>query len=246
MKGQKYIIQFLIATILLVSFGGYLYIQKRESISPVTPSTLTEDSVSPNKTTPSENRMTMLTYDQLNSDQKSFIDKLEEHNSYFRKDKIILFYYDPGKNIVVVGEKGNDSPSEIYNRNNLFVSFYHPFSIPENLDFEYRFPVSCKNATTLPSSCGYLTDNYLVFFTEDRILTYKAGDYTFNKELLKTSCCGNYVKERDPNGGGDILDTSFDGKTITATLYTDQYLGMGIFDYSKKIEALHTEIFRLD
>jgi len=87
-----------------------------------------------------------------------------------------------------------------------------------------------------------MTDTYLVFFIADdsvgpgggSILAYKAGDISYNKKLLKESSDSNlggtYVKEYSASGV-PILDTTFDGKTITASLYKDnQYLGMGYFD----------------
>lgn len=211
-------------------------------------------------TAQTSNNIETIKYDQANSEQKVFLDRVTREYSAFQRDKLILFYFDLVKNIAVVGSiPSNADSSGNYDKNNLIVGFFHPGSSgPTKFQESGLFVVACKDAPTLSSSCSYMTDKYLVFFITDdsvgpgggSILAYKAGDILYDEKLLKESSdfslSGTYVKEYNASKV-PILDTSFDGKTITASLYKDnQYLGMGYFDLTKTNKKLRTITFELN
>lgn len=239
-----------ITVLAAVGFFGMRTLQKNQ----------TNRSAIENVALPQTDTVKIIKYDQANAEQKVFLDRITREYSAFQRDKLVLFYFDPVKNIAVVGSiPPNVDSSGNYEKNNLTVGFFHPESAdPAQFHSGGLFVVTCKDALTLSSSCSYMTDKYLVFFVADdsvgpgggSILAYKAGDVSYNEKLLKessdSSLGGTYVKEYDANKV-PILDTSFDGKTITASLYKDnQYLGMGYFDLTKTNEKLRTVTFELN
>lgn len=273
--------------ILLVGGGVYVYTQKNQTNQSVTENavlpqptstTQTPNQVAPvvRNSNPQENSIKTIKYDQANSEQKSFLDRVAREYSMFQKDKLVLFYFDLAKNIAVVGSvPPNADTSGNYDKNNLIVGFFHPVSsdptnpglpsvspTPSTPPTQFQegglFVIVCKDASTLSSSCSYVTDKYLVGFIADdsvgpgggSILAYKAGDTTYDEKLLKessdSSLGGTYVKEYNASQA-PILDTLFDGKKITASLYkNNQYLGMGYFDLTKTNEKLRTVTFELN
>lgn len=242
----------LIAIVVLATVGflGMYTLQKNQA----------NQSVTENVALSQANNIKTIKYDQANSEQKVFLDRVTREYSAFQRDKLILFYFDPVKNIAVVGSiPPNADSSGNYDKNNLIVGFFHPVSSDTTQFHEGGlFVVICKDAPTLSSSCSYITDKYLVFFIADDsvgpggggILAYRAGDVSYDEKLLRESSDfslgGTYVKEYNASKV-PILDTSFDGKTITASLYKDnQYLGMGYFDLTKTNEKLRTVTFELN
>lgn len=271
--------------ILLVCGGIYVYKQKKQpnqsTTEPVgmieaTPTIQTPNHVATvgQNSNSQEDSIKSIEYIQANSEQKVFLDRVVREYSMFQKDKLILFYFDLVKNIAVVGSAAPNADSN-YEKNNLFVGFFHPASIdsappappsgqPTTPTAATKFQegglfvIVCKDASTLSSSCSYVTDKYLVFFIADdsvgpgggSILAYKAGNMSYDEKILKESSSyslgGTYVKEYSASEA-PIFDTLFDGKKITASLYkNNQYLGMGYFDLTRTNEKLRTMTFELN
>lgn len=187
-------------------------------------------------------------YDQANPEQKCLLDRvLADNNFWFKKDKMVLFYFDLTKNVAVVGMATTPD--------SLLVGFFHPVTsggpavAPQPFKQGGLIGVECKNASSFSASCIYVTKRYLVLFGGDdisskAIFAYKAGDVSYDASLQKNSW-GSYVKGYDSNYV-PTLDTSFDGRTITASVYKDnQYIGMGEFDLTKKNEYFRTVTFEL-
>lgn len=269
----------ILITVLLVGGGTYVYTQHKQIDQPTTENvelpqpTLTTQTQS-NQIAPvvqnsnlQENKIMTIKYDQATPEQKAFLDKLTYKGSVFQKDELVLLYFDPVKNIAVVGSTWSGTNStENYAKDYLDVGFFHPIILgpePQYLPMigGGPFVISCKDASTLSSTCSYVTDKHLVFFVTDdslgpgggSILAYTAGDTSFDEKLLKESTDfyidnlgGTYVKEYTEDEG-PILDTFFDGKKITASVYEDyQYLGMGSFDLTKTNKKLKTVTFELN
>ena len=260
--GQKGFANILLVVLVVVLAGalGYItLIKKPASVvqlpsdnaqnvqpTPTPPSTLNNSSTAAPSDgfSPVRNNTQIVKYSESNTEQKTFLDSLiNTKNSMYIKEKIILFYFDTVKDVAVVGEPGT---------NNLLVGFFHPSSQAQEGGL---FVVNCVGASSLSSSCSYLINGYLVLFIDDDsvgpggggILVYKIGDATYYSDFLKESTDytlgGTYVREY---ASAPTLDTSFDGETITATLYKDnQNLGMGQYDLTKKNEKLRTVTFDL-
>lgn len=248
----------IVGAILLVGGGVYTYLWLKDQsdyaksidsqLNDAGHTTVQSDPSLDNTKT-SENNIGIIKYDQANAEQKTFLDKILAQYSVsgFEKDKIVLFYFDLTKNIAVVGT--------IPTADSLLVGFFHPATpdpsvAPAPFQQGPLIGVTCKNAASFSSSCIYVTKKYLVLFGGDDIslkgiYAYKVGDALYDATLLQKSW-GSYVKEYDANYV-PTLETSFAGKTITASLYKDnQYLGMGNFDLSKKNEYLRTVTFELN
>ena len=251
---KKWLFGALIIIAIVVGIAAWRFISGTQA----TPPTMLQHQAT--STAQTSNNIETIKYDQANSEQKVFLDRVTREYSAFQRDKLILFYFDLVKNIAVVGSIPSSADSSgNYDKNNLIVGFFHPGSSgPTKFQESGLFVVACKDAPTLSSSCSYMTDKYLVFFIADdsvgpgggSILAYKAGDVSYNEKLLKESSDfslgGTYVKEYNASKV-PILDTSFDGKTITASLYKDnQYLGMGYFDLTKTNEKLRAVTFELN
>ena len=248
-NSQKSFIWYLFLVVvasLLIVVGAYAYLNKdTKNNDGVT----TKADSSLKNTTPSENNIGIIRYNQANAEQKTFLDKILEQYSVvgFRNDKVVLFYFDLTKNIAVVGT--------IQTTDSLLVGFFHPATpdpavAPAPFQQGPLIGVTCKNASSFSSSCIYVANKYLILFGGDdislkAIFAYKAGDTLYDVPLLQKSW-GNYVKEYDASYV-PTLETSFDGKTITASAYKDtQYIGMGNFDLSKKNEYVKTVTFELN
>ena len=249
-----------IIALLVISGGTYVYKQINKSNQLVVNNETNQVTPMSQRLDFQEDGIRKIRYDQATLEQKSFLDRVvKESAGWFKKDKVFLLYFNVIKNVAVVGGSSADSAnSEEYSRNHVVVGFFHPLNFGEIGSLEPfqeggLFFAKCSNAASFLSSCSYVTDKYLVLIrTEDGgdMLVYKAGNLFYDKKLLMDSSAyslgGSYVKEYNTNKE-PILETSFDGKKITASLYKDnQYIGMGYFDLTKKNEKLRTVTFDLD
>lgn len=217
---------------------------------------------SPARQSASSQKIHVIPYAQATTEQKQFLDRVfatPPTSSYTTKDKMVLFYFNSSTNFAVAGYSDTDSQnSDEYSKNHFTIGFFHPENtggpgarfVGSGPFQEDTFSTHCKDVSTFSSPCLYVTDSYLVMTqtNEGRVLAYKAGEVDYDRSLLQKSSPPNglsYVKEYDSNYV-PVVDTSFNGTTLAATLYRDnQSLGMGHFDLTKKNDPVDSVSFDL-
>ena len=269
---------------LLFGGGAYLYSQTKQTDQPSTggntlsqatstkatgDQTLSDTSVLPIISSVDRGaqgpQLNMTTYAAATPDERSFLDMvIIKYGDVFSKESLILFYFDASKGFAVVGTPGKGATEE-YARDNFIVGTFQSIDIPGPSVSAPRelssrdsnlFTAYCKNASSLNSSCLYVTGKDIVLFVDQNsegtgagsIFHYRAGKSDYDRDLLAKASSfalgGSYVKEYDATMYTPVYGTSFDGETITATLYKDnQSLGMGYYDLSKQNVKLRTLTF---